>query len=336
MMQTVLYRSGLRYTEKEFRKEKEFENLLINNSKTLFGKDTLLIDAKKKIDSKFMGGVIPDCFLFDFSDPGNPEFYIVEVELSHHSFYNHIFPQVTKFFAFFKNPTSQSELIEKLHAIIVADKAIKKEFQSKIQTRELFKTIKDIIENSQNILLVIDGEKQELPEIIETYTDTWGKMVKVAILKEFTYNNDSILTISPDFENIETVDISSNETKSDVPSQYTEAYHLDGVQPKVKEMYDYFRVNLLKEIPGIIFNPQRYYISLKKKKNIAYTYVRRKRIRIVVLKSFEETKELIKNYPVRELSESVQNYLNGPCCEITIESTSHFSEVIALLKGIKK
>lgn len=79
-MQTVLYRNSLRYTEKKFEIEKDFEQLLLDNSKTLFGKNTIIINAKKKIDSQFMGGAIPDCFLFDLSDPQNPEFYIVRKE----------------------------------------------------------------------------------------------------------------------------------------------------------------------------------------------------------------------------------------------------------------
>ena len=76
-----------------------------------------IMDVKKKIDNNFLGGVIPDGFLLDFSDKKNPEFYLVEVELVKHSFFNHIFPQITKFFAFFKNPNSQGKLIEKLYAI---------------------------------------------------------------------------------------------------------------------------------------------------------------------------------------------------------------------------
>ncbi|MBS3776762.1 MAG: hypothetical protein KGY70_16310, partial [Bacteroidales bacterium] len=64
-MQTVLYSNGKRFDEKLFKKEKDFEKLAIENSKTLFGKNSIIIDAKKKIDSQFIGGTVPDCFLFD-------------------------------------------------------------------------------------------------------------------------------------------------------------------------------------------------------------------------------------------------------------------------------
>jgi len=70
--------------------------------------------------------------------------------------------------------------------------------------------------------MVIDNDRPELPEIIETYTDTWGKMVKVAILKEYhgqIAQADTILTMTPDFENIENIDIVS--TDSDQTNKLT-------------------------------------------------------------------------------------------------------------------
>src|SRR3989304_7264181 len=111
-MQTILFKDSKRYTEKKYNTEQEFEELVFSNSKMLFGKNTILIDVKKKIGTQFLGGVVPDFFLIDLTDKENPEFYLGEVELASHKFYHHIFPQITKFFAFFKNPTSQKELIE--------------------------------------------------------------------------------------------------------------------------------------------------------------------------------------------------------------------------------
>ncbi|MDA3780926.1 MAG: hypothetical protein PF487_12015, partial [Bacteroidales bacterium] len=108
-METVIYQNGIRYYEKQYKLESDFEKLVVDNSKTFFGQDTIFIDSKKKIDNTSFGGVIPDGFLFDFSEKNNPEFYLIEVELSKHSFFNHIFPQITKFFAFFKNSLSQGK-----------------------------------------------------------------------------------------------------------------------------------------------------------------------------------------------------------------------------------
>ena len=332
-MQTALYFNNKRFTEKDFSKEKELEDLMFQNSKSLFGHNSILIEAKKRIDHKTLGGTIPDAFLFDLNDPENPEFYLIEVELASHSFYNHIFPQITKFFAFYKNPVSQSELIEKLYSLINSDDTLKKEFKSRIGNREIFKFIKDTIENSQNILLVLDNEKPELPEIINTYTDTWGKIVKVTLLKEYTHNGESIISLTPEFENIVTVDIIEKEDKI---TPYTEDYHLEDSNPEIKELYFTLQKGLLERVKDLIYNPQRYYISLRKKRNFAFIQVRKNKIRMVVMLEQSKIEERIKYNKVIALTESVQKFYNGPCAQIIITDKSHLDEIISLLVEVQK
>ena len=339
-MNTVLYKNDIRYTERQFSKEADIEQLVVDNAKTLFGQNSLYVDAKKKLDNKTFGGVIPDGFLFDFTDKKNPEFYIVEVELSKHSFFNHIFPQVTKFFAFFKNSGSQGKLIEKLYEIFNIDNELLKELKSKIGNREIFKFLKDTIENSQNILIVIDNEKAEFPEIIETYTDTWGKMVKVAILKEYHGKNgqtDTILTMTPDFENIENIDIVSTDTEqTNKPTAYTEEFHLDGVQDNIRKLYEKLKEEMLIRIPTLTFNPQRYYISLRKKRNFAFLKVRHKKIAIVAKGKEQTIRVKVPNYNVAPLSESVQNFYNFECARIDVTNDKHLNEVLDLLTETQK
>ena len=98
-----IFLKNKRLSEINFKLEKNFEKEIFDNHKIFFGKETILIDAKKKIKTKDLGDTIPDGFLFDFSNKYDPTFYIIEVELSKHNFYKHIFPQITKFFAFYKN-----------------------------------------------------------------------------------------------------------------------------------------------------------------------------------------------------------------------------------------
>lgn len=338
-METVIYQNGVRFSEKIYKIEAEFEELVVLNSKTFFGQKTIYIDSKKKIDNNSFGGVIPDGFLFDFSDKKNPEFYLVEVELVKHSFFNHIFPQITKFFAFYKNPSSQGKLIEKLYTIFENDEDLRKELKNQIGKKEIFKFLKDTIENSQNILLIIDDEKKELPEITETYTDTWGKIVKVAILKQYTSgnNNDSIFSLSPDFENIEDIDIVSDGSNSETTKQpYTEQYHLDGINSNTLTIYSKIKQKLIEEIPNLIFNPQRYYISLRKKRNFAFIKVRKKKIAIVAMLYEDKIRNRIKHHDVSTLSQGIQNFYNGPCARINIEKNQNLDEIIQLLVDIQK
>lgn len=339
-METVIYQNGIRYTEKKYNLESDFERLVVANSKIFFGENTIFVDAKKKIDNDTFGGVIPDGFLFDFSDKKNPEFYLVEVELVKHSFFGHIFPQITKFFAFYKNPSSQGKLIEKLYTIFENDEELQQELKNKIGKKEIFKFIKDTIENSQNILLIIDGEKKELPEITETYTDTWGKMVKVAILKEYKINGkneNSIYSLSPDFENIENIDIvSERQDEIKEKSAYTEQFHLEDINENTLAIYNELKEKLLKRIPSLDFNSQRYYISLRKERNFAFLKIRKKKIGIIAMLDEEKIRERINKHEISTLSEGVQNFYNGPCARIEITNNKNIDEIIELLVEIQK
>ena len=175
-MKSAIYMDGKRFIETEFKTEEDFERVVKEHSKTLFGAKTIFSDLKNKIDSRTLGSSVPDGFLFDFKDEENPEFYLVEVELEQHDFFKHIFPQITRFFAFFRNTTSRNNLIDKLFHIIQSNPTLEEEFKKYLGKKEIYKALKDTIENSQNILLVLDDNKPELQEIFQTYTDTWERM----------------------------------------------------------------------------------------------------------------------------------------------------------------
>ena len=125
----ILLQHGKHYTENKYSLENDFERMIMDSHKVLFGEDTIIIDAKRKIGSSALGNTIPDGFLFDMSDPENREFYLIEVELASHGFFDHIFPQITKFFAFFKDSKPQKELIEKLYSAINTDSELKQQFK---------------------------------------------------------------------------------------------------------------------------------------------------------------------------------------------------------------
>lgn len=329
----VLFNENKKYYEFAYPKEEDIEKDVIQNSQLFFGDKSLFIDAKRKIDSKFIGATIPDGFLFDFAEPDNPEFYIVEVELSSHDFYKHIFPQITKFFAFFKNQQSQSELIDKIFSTINSDNNLKRDFKKNIGEKEIYKSIKDIVENSQNILLVIDDEKDELPEIIDTYTDTWGKMVKLIILKKFYSGKEFLFSLNPDFRDIQFADADSIK-RIDIESEsnYTELDHLDSVSDNIKSIYTSLKSKALSLNSELIFNPQRYYISIRTDRNIAFIKVRKKKVRIIVMLPEDEVKKIIKSYPVVSLSAPVQKFYNGPSCAIDIEDDKHLDEILTVLQ----
>ncbi len=329
---SIIY-DNQKYIETKYNSEDDYEKDIVNNSKIFFGMNSILINSKKLIETASLGGTIPDGFLFDLNDTNNPNFYLIEVELSTHDFYQHIFPQITKFFAFFKNHTSQKELVDKLFNIINNNNELKRRFKKLIGEQEIYKYISDLVDSSQNILLVIDGDKSELPEIIDTYTDTWGKFVKVIKIKKYTHGNTQLFDMNPDFENIEYIE----EFNTEKPKvEINENYHLDGVKGNVTEIYNEIKSTLSNQFDDVIFNPQKYYISIKRGKNIAYIKIRKKKIRIVIMDEIEKINEKIKTNVITPLSTGVQNFYNGPCATVDIESKNNSKEVINYISDLLK
>jgi predicted transport protein len=332
-MKSAIYMDGKRFIETEFTTEEAFEKAIKDNSKTLFGTKTIYSDLKNKVESMTLGSTIPDGFLFDFKDEENPEFYLVEVELAKHDFFKHIFPQITRFFAFFKNPTSRNNLIDKLFQLIKSNAELEEEFKKYLGKKEIYKALKDTIENSQNILLVLDDNKRELQEVFETYTDTWDKIVQLEILKEYTAEGKTIFTMNPDFEDIGFIEPPEEE---EAEEKYTENFHLEDVEKNIVAVYGRIKAQMQGLDSSIRINPQKYYISLRKSRNFAYLEFRRKKMHIIVMLPYEVGKELVKKHKLTQLSAGIQTFYNGPCFRATIENEENLEEIFKILEEAYK
>lgn len=334
----TILQGNKRFVELQFQSEEDFEELIRDQAKCLFGRDTIFIYTKRKVRGIAQKGTIPDGFLFDLTDIENPEFYLVEIELQRHDFFRHIFPQITKFFGFFREP-NQNDVVEKLFSIINSDGGLKAEFKKYLGEREIFKFLKDVCEESQNILLIIDGDKSELPEIVETYSDTWGKLVKILKVKRFTGDGDSLVSVEPDLVDIqyapepEAAAPELDESESLKPN-YSEEYHLDGVSEGTKQIYSAIKDHVLKNYPGAALNFQKYYISIRTEQNLAFLSTRKKKVRVVVMLPEEAVRRIVTHHPVKSLSQGVQGFYNGPCCAIMLENTENMEEVWTLLKTL--
>lgn len=337
----TILQGNKRFIENQFSSEDVFEELIRQQSKLLFGKETIFIYTKRKVSAVSLGASIPDGFLFDLTDMENPEFYLVEVELEKHDFYKHIFPQITKFFGFYRNPASQNDLVEKLFSIINTETSLKLEFKKILGDREIYKFLKDIVEDSQNILLIIDGDKAELPEIIDTYSDTWGKLVKVIKVKKYVCGEEYVISAEPDFVDIqfapETTTDDPEENGSETSRQvYTEDYHLNGVSEFSKNIYLQIKKHINNNYPDVILNPQKYYIGIRKDRNLAFLKIGKKRLRVVVMLPENEVCKVIKSHLIRNLSEGVQRFYNGPCCAVVFQEEKPIDEFWPLLKDLLK
>lgn len=183
-MEFGVFLDGKKLIKQEYNSEEEFEKDVKNNSKQLFGEKTIYFDIKKKIDTASLGSSIPDGILFDFDDPEEIKFYLIEVELASHDFYKHIFPQITKFFAFYKNSNSRNNLIEKIFSLINDNPQIAQEFRELANSNEIYKKIKDAVVNKQKMEIikifeanphkVVNKLKEKLKEKAERYSQKGG------------------------------------------------------------------------------------------------------------------------------------------------------------------
>ena len=325
-----IYFKGTVFDKKSYKYEAEFEDMIFNNSSLFFGEDTILIQTKAKISGNSLGNAIPDGFLFDFSDMNDIKFYLIEVELSNHNFYKHIFPQITKFFSFLRIGTSnQIELVEKMYKIISDDENLSVRFKEKIKDIDLYKFLKDTIESSQDILILIDEYLSEFKDIQEIYTDTWDKYVKILKIEEFVNGKDSIYSITPDFKVLsETESDFIEDGNSIMTKKYTEEFHMEDKTELVKKIYR----KICDSLSEFTFNPQRYYISIRNSKNFAYLQCRKKFILLVVMLSESEVRRVVTNYELQTPGIGVQNFYRGPCTFIRIKNLDHIDEVCQILR----
>ena len=64
-MASVIFYNHNGYSEYSYNLEKDYEELIKNNAKLIFGSSSIYIDLKTRIDTISLGGSKPDGILFD-------------------------------------------------------------------------------------------------------------------------------------------------------------------------------------------------------------------------------------------------------------------------------
>jgi len=206
---------------------------------------------------------------------------------------------------------------------------LEEDFKRYLGKKEIYKALKDTIENSQNILLILDDNKKELQEVFETYTDTWDKIVQLEILKEYTAEGKTIFTMNPDFEDIGFIE--PPEEEEEIEEKYTENFHLEDVEKNIVTVYGKIKAQMLGLDSSIRINPQKYYISLRKSRNFAYLELRKKKMHIIIMLPYDAGQEFIKKHKLTQLSAGIQKFYNGPCFRVTIDNEEYLDEIINAL-----
>ena len=320
--------NGETFEQVIYTKEDAFEQLVAKNAETIFGNKAIYINAKRKLRSS-LGEMIPDGFLIDLSDSDDPQFYLVEVELQSHGFLDHILKQITKFIASCKDSEHRDKLIETLLSLPV----VKEKIENLTGSREIYKFLKDTINNNQEILIIIDGPKPEFKTMMDTHTE-WGKMVKVQIINHFKQSENNILIVEPPFVKLPFGDAISTAPEEEAikDSEYTEQIHLENCSPSIRDIYGNLKNEFLKVKDTLKFNPLQQFIGVRDdlwghphRKNIAAIYVKRKKIWVYILLPETEAKKILmsKHHQV-EPRDSKSSY-------VKIEDTNHWDEIQKLI-----
>jgi predicted transport protein len=323
--------NGENFGQVVYSKEDAFEQLVAQNAQTIFGDKAIYIDAKRKINKSGLGETIPDGFLIDLSDPDDPQFYLVEVELQSHDFLRHILPQITKFFDFYSSPWEQQRLTGQIFSILKEDSTSGKKIRDLIGTNETYKFLKDTLENSQNILIIIDGLKPEFEKMMNTHKDTWGKMVKVQIVNHFRLNDKNILTVEPPFQNLPFEDAVSPppDKETSEPSQYTEKFHLERCSTDVKDIYGKLKNTFLNIESTLKFDSVKSYVGVRNNRRlIACIYPQKKKILLVTPLSEDEMKIILASdyHKIKVIPSNVTMV-----SAVEISNTGHWDEIEKLV-----
>lgn len=312
---------------KNFASEKDLRELLMQNAKTFFGGRIMILDGKK-VMPELRGDYPPPAFLIDFTNLEKPKLYLVEVMVSKEDFRN-LFFRITGLFSFLREKSNRVKLADAVTGFIYHDKMMKKEFKGIIEINKILGLIYDSITKSPSILLVTDSERQELAGFRETYKDTWGEMLKPVLIRKYLSNGETIITLHPGFD-----DIRNGKKKRADNIPRTENSHLENVSESVKVIYEKIKAELLKKDKTLQFNPQKYYISAKKNRNLAFFHLRKKNLYLVVMCPQKEVRKAVKHHIIKSLPASVQKFWNGASTGLVIESTKHLNEIIFLLKKL--
>lgn len=157
------------YSYYEYPLEKEFEQIIVEKSAHIFGKNSIYIDIKKRIGDSIL--TIPDGYLIDFSFSADPRLYIIENELSSHDPYKHIGSQILKFAISYKESGRKIKAFLYEHLASAGKLAFAEEQITNTKYRNIDDFLESLIfEKPVAAIVVIDRTTSELENVLSQLT----------------------------------------------------------------------------------------------------------------------------------------------------------------------
>ena len=176
----MLLIDGVKYEEWVPPSEDEFDQVVKEHAKDIFGEQSVYLDIKTRLKSELGTGSIPDGFVIFFGDI--PRWRIVEVELSSHPLHDHIVAQVGRFISGIENPSTQKKIVDIVYGEVVKNDLDALKLRKAIQPIETYKFLSDLISKQPILTIIIEKDTEELREALNTLR---YPQIKVVELKTF-------------------------------------------------------------------------------------------------------------------------------------------------------
>ena len=160
----MLLIDGVKYKEWPPTNEDVFEQIVKEHAKDIFGEQSIYLDIKHKLKSRAGIGSIPDGYVIILGD--EPDWHIVEVELSSHPLYDHIVPQVGKFINGVNNPSTQRDIVDTLYQEINSDEFLRLRLKQAIGATDTHKFLSDLISKPPLVTIIIEKRTEQLDEAL--------------------------------------------------------------------------------------------------------------------------------------------------------------------------
>lgn len=204
----MLIVEGRKFVLKRFDSEEELERVVVENAEYLFG-PTSIYFPKTLISTRDGTGTIPDGYVLDLA---RRVWYIVEAEISRHSVWSHIAPQVAKQIIAASNPASKQSLVDIAADRVRTDSELQERFTEEgIHQIDIRRILAEILAKEPILAMPIDAVKNDLKE----WAATLRIPVKLWIVRkyvEFGRPENIMYEIPEEFGPV--VDTATNEEQS--------------------------------------------------------------------------------------------------------------------------
>ena len=157
----MLITKSTRFIQAPFDSEAELEQVVIDNSGSIFGPSSIYLQ-KALILTPDGFGTIPDGFAFDLS---KKQWFIVEAELAKHNIWTHIAPQVAKQITAASKPESKRYLVERVVSLFREDQEVRDKFEEEgIELIDIRKVLDQILATQPFLGMPIDSVSSDLRE----------------------------------------------------------------------------------------------------------------------------------------------------------------------------